>query len=77
MYLRHLGLLLLVKLNLLLFSNKMQTFFAEALFADIAIIQDIVVEEMVQLMVQIFHCARHLTIIDSIDNIGSYYSELR
>ena len=60
MYLRHLSLIILVKLNLWHFFDKMQTFFAETFFADIAIIHDIEVEG-IQMIVQVFHYKIHLT----------------
>ena len=67
MYLRHLSLIILVKLNLWHFFDKMQTF-----FADIAIIHDIEVEG-IQMIVQVFHYKIHLNIIGSIDNVGNHY----
>ena len=75
MYLRHLSLIILVKLNLWHFFDKMQTFFAETFFADIAIIHDIEVEGN-QMIVQVFHYKIHLNIIGSIDNVGNHYFAL-
>ena len=67
MCLRHLILMILVKLNLWYFFDKMQTFLTETFFADIAIIHDIEVEG-IQVIVQMFHYKIHFTIIGSIDN---------